>query len=57
MFNPIIIRSAVYAGLLSNLLAVIVCFKFSELDYTLKSIANFMIWVLVYKIHKKLGSW
>lgn len=57
MFNPIIIRSAVYAGLLSNLLAVIVCFLFSELDYAVKNVSNFMIWAVVYKIHKILGTW
>ena len=57
MFSPTVMRSLVYAGLLSNLMALLVCFGFEEYEVMVKKSVAFVVWYGMYLIHKKLGTW
>lgn len=57
MFNPTIIRALVYAGLISNVLAILVCLMFKEWSIVSDKSINLAMWTGAYLIHKKLGTW
>lgn len=57
MFNPVFIRSLVYAGFLSNFLLIVVCFFFREWDHIPSGSTFLAVWIVVYLIHKKIGTW
>jgi hypothetical protein len=57
MFNPVFIRSLVYAGLLSNSLALIVLLIFNESEYITSKTFSLFIWISVYFLHRKIGTW
>lgn len=57
MFNPVFIRSLVYAGLLSNILALIVLLIFDEAEPIMGKSFNLLIWTSVYYLHRKFGTW
>jgi hypothetical protein len=57
MFNPVFIRSLVYAGLLSNILALIVLLIFNESESIIGKSFSLLIWTCVYFLHRKMGTW
>jgi hypothetical protein len=57
LFNPNVIRALVYAGLVSNFLAIMVCFLFKEWDSVKSNAFDMLLWTTCYVIHKKRGTW
>ncbi len=58
IFSPVFIRSLVYAGMLSNILAIIVCLVFREYSFITGKSFSLSIWLAVYIVHKKFfGTW
>jgi hypothetical protein len=57
MFGTVFIKSVVYAGLLSKILAIVACLLFREWKAVLDETLTFVVWVVTYLFHKKLGTW
>lgn len=53
----VFIRSAVYAGLISNTLAIVVCLLFGEFELIARKAFSISIWVFAYLFHKNRGTW
>jgi hypothetical protein len=51
------IKALVYAGLLSNFLAVVVCFLFHEWELMVSRSHGLAIWTLAYLFHRARGTW
>lgn len=57
LFNPVVIRSLCYAGLISSVLAILVCYIFQEYEPVMAKGFSLLIWSCVYYLHKKRGTW
>lgn len=57
MINPNIIRAAVYAGIISNIMAIIVLLISYQTERLPKESFDLGMWILAYWFHRKRGTW
>lgn len=56
MFSPIFMKAWMSAGVLSQVLAVIVCLLFKEFEMIPKESASLGLWLALYVFHKRIGT-
>jgi hypothetical protein len=55
MFSRVI-QSLVYAGIVSNMIAMGVCILCQDWGYTVSKLMSLTLWIFVYKIHRNNGT-